>query len=131
MMRDGVRGAPDVSALASLEARKLSVLLWHYHDDDLPGPEAAVVLSVSGLPVAGGEARLQHYRIDETHSNAFAAWKRMGSPIAPSEVQYAELEAAGRLARMDAPAAVHIEGGRATLPLALPRQAVSLLVLEW
>ena len=131
MIRDGVRGAPDVSALASLEPRKLSVLLWHYHDDDVPGPDAAVALSLSGLPLAGGEARVEHYRIDEGHSNSFAAWKRMGSPIAPNEQQYAELEAAGKLARMEAPATVRIEGGRATLPIALPRQAVSLLVLEW
>jgi xylan 1,4-beta-xylosidase len=131
MMRDGVRAAPDVSALASLEPRKLSVLLWHYHDDDVPGPEAAISLSVSGLPAAGGEARLQHYRIDETHSNSFAAWKRMGSPIAPDEKQYADLEAAGKLARMEGPATVRIDGGQATLPLALPRQAVSLIILEW
>ena len=132
MIRDGVRGTPDVSALASLEARKLSVLLWHYHDDDVPGPDAAVALSLSGLPpTAGGEARVEHYRIDESHSNSFAAWKRMGSPIAPNEQQYAELEAAGKLARMEAPTTVRIEGGRATLPIALPRQAVSLLVLEW
>jgi xylan 1,4-beta-xylosidase len=131
MMRDGVHGAPDVSALASLETRRLSVLLWHYHDDDVPGPEAAVELSVSGLPMARGEARVQHYRIDETHSNSFAAWKRMGSPIAPSETQYAELEAAGRLAAMEAPATVRIDGGQAAMPLALPRQAVSLIVLEW
>jgi xylan 1,4-beta-xylosidase len=131
MMRDGVRGTPDVSALASLEARKLSVLLWHYHDDDVPGPDAAVELAVSGLPLVRGEARLQHYRIDESHSNSFAAWKRMGSPIAPDEKQYAELEAAGKLAQMEAPATVRIDGGQATLPLALPRQAVSLVVLEW
>ncbi len=131
MMRDGVRGTPDVSALASLEARKLSVLLWHYHDDDVPGPDAAVELALSGLPRARGEARLQHYRIDESHSNSFAAWKRMGSPIAPDEKQYAELEAAGKLARMEAPATVRIDGGRAALPLVLPRQAVSLVVLEW
>ena len=129
--RDGVRGTPDVSALAGLEARKLSVLLWHYHDDDVPGPTAAVELSVSGLPVARGEARLQHYRIDETHSNAFAAWKRMGSPIAPNEAQYAELEAAGQLARLEGPATVRIESGQATVPVVLPRQAVSLLVFEW
>src|SRR5947207_1735967 len=89
MMKDGVRGTPDVSALASLEPRKLSVLLWHYHDDDVAGPDAAVELSVSGLPLARGEARLQHYRIDETHSNSFAAWKRIGSPLAPDEKQYA------------------------------------------
>jgi xylan 1,4-beta-xylosidase len=131
MMRDGVRGTPDVSALASLEARKVSVLLWHYHDDDVPGPDAAVELALSGLPLAHGEARLQHYRIDESHSNSFAAWKRMGSPIAPDEKQYAELEAAGKLAQMEAPATVRIDGGQATLPLALPRQAVSLIVLEW
>jgi xylan 1,4-beta-xylosidase len=131
IMRDGVRGAPDVSALASLEGKKLTVMAWHYHDDDVPGPEAAVTLTVTGLPLARGEARLQHYRIDETHSNAYAAWKRMGSPIAPDEKQYAELEAAGKLAPMEAPATLRIEGGQATLPLALPRQAVSLLVLEW
>ena len=55
----------------------------------------------------------------------------MGSPIAPSEQQYAELEAAGKLAQLEAPATVRVDGGRATLPLTLPRQAVSLLVLEW
>ena len=41
------------------------------------------------------------------------------------------LEAAGKLAQMEAPATVRVEGGQATLPLALPRQAVSLIVLEW
>jgi xylan 1,4-beta-xylosidase len=131
IMRDGVHGTPDVSALASLEARKLSVLLWHYHDDDVAGPDAAVALSVTGLPMSSGDVRLQHYRIDETHSNSFAAWKRMGSPIAPDEKQYAELEKAGQLAAMEGPATVAVEGGRVRLPVVLPRQAVSLLVLEW
>jgi xylan 1,4-beta-xylosidase len=131
MLKDGVRGTPDVSALASLEARKLSVMLWHYHDDDLPGPDAAVTLSLSGLPLAQGEARVQHFRIDQDHSNPYAEWKRMGSPIAPNERQYAQLEAAGQLATLDSGTTVHIEGGQATLPVALPRQAVSLLVLEW
>jgi xylan 1,4-beta-xylosidase len=55
----------------------------------------------------------------------------MGSPIAPNEQQYAQLEAAGQLATLDSGTTVHIEGGQATLPVALPRQAVSLLVLEW
>src|SRR5262249_7234259 len=68
LLRDGVRGAPDISALASLDGRTLCVLVWHYHDDDVPGPEAAVALTVSGLPMARGEARLQHFRIDEDHS---------------------------------------------------------------
>jgi xylan 1,4-beta-xylosidase len=131
IMKDGVRGAPDVSALASLEGKRLSVMAWHYHDDDLPGPDASVDLAVGGLPLPTGEARLTHYRIDESHSNAYALWKRMGSPIAPSAEQYAQLLAAGQLARMEGPATLRVEKGQASLRFALPRQAVSLVVLEW
>jgi xylan 1,4-beta-xylosidase len=131
IVKDGVRGTPDVSALASLEGKRLSVVLWHYHDDDLPGPDAAVKLAVSGLPVASGDARLTHFRIDDGHSNAYAAWKRMGSPIAPNADQYKDLQAASQLARLDGPASVSVRSGKASLDMALPRQAVSLVVLEW
>ena len=131
MLKDGVRGTPDVSALASLEGKRLSVMAWHYHDDDLPGPDAAIALAVGGLPLAAGEARLTHYRIDESHSNAYALWKRMGSPIAPNAEQYAQLLAASQLAPIEAPATLRVEKGQASLRFALPRQAVSLVVLEW
>ena len=93
--RDGVREQPDVSALASLEDRSLSVLVWHYHDDDLPGPDAAVALELTGLPVENGRVLLQHYRIDDDHSNAFEAWKAMGSPQQPTADQLSALEAVG------------------------------------
>ena len=52
MLKDGVRAKPDVAALASLDGKKLCVLVWHYHDDDVPGPDAAVELSLTGLPPA-------------------------------------------------------------------------------
>ena len=35
IVASGVRGAPDVGGLASLDGKRLSVLLWHYHDDGL------------------------------------------------------------------------------------------------
>ena len=79
------------------------MIAWHYHDDDVAGPEAAVQLTVAGLPAAARQVRLTHYRIDEEHSNAYAAWKRMGSPIAPTRQQYDELEAASRLALLEEP----------------------------
>jgi xylan 1,4-beta-xylosidase len=131
IMREGVRGAPEVAALASVEAKKLSVLVWHYHDDDVPGPDAAVDLVVSGLPPVSGEVRLTHYRIDANHSNAYAAWKRMGSPAAPTREQYRQLEQAGQLGQLGAPSMANIRGGQVALAFTLPRQAVSLLVLEW
>jgi xylan 1,4-beta-xylosidase len=91
-----------------------------------------VSLALAGLPATVTTAKLTHYRIDEHHSNAYAEWRRMGSPIAPDRKQYAELEQAGELATLDdAPATVPVSSGRATLDFALPRQAVSLLLLEW
>jgi xylan 1,4-beta-xylosidase len=131
ILAEGVRGAADVAALASRDGDQVTVLVWHYHDDDVPGPEAAVGLALSGLPDGVAEARLEHYRVDEHHGNAYAAWKRMGSPIAPDREQYRALEEASRLARLDAPATVRVERGVATVRFALPRQAVSLVVIEW
>ena len=47
---------PDVSALASLDGNKLAVLVWHYHDDDVPGPDASVDVALENLPIADGNA---------------------------------------------------------------------------
>ncbi len=131
ILADGVRDQPDVAGLASRAPGRLAVMVWHYHDDDVPGPEAAVDLTVNGLPARLTEARLTHYRIDEDHSNSYAAWKRLGSPIAPNEEQHARLAQAGRLELLDEPKPLSLSGGRAWLRFALPRQAVSLLLLEW
>jgi xylan 1,4-beta-xylosidase len=131
MLREGVRAGPDVSALASLEQNRLCVLAWHYHDDDVPGAAAAVRLELDGLPARKSQARLEHYRIDEDHSNAYALWKRWGLSAPPTAEQYAQLEHAGRLAALGRPETVSIDAGKLAVHFELPRQAVSLLVLEW
>jgi len=132
MMKAGVREKPDVGALASRDARKVTVLAWHYHDDDVAGPDANVTLSLEGLGITSGKATLTHYRVDTTHSNAYTAWQKLGSPAAPTPAQYKTLEAASQLATLSgAPATIAVTDGRATLPITLPRQAVSLVVVEW
>ena len=132
ILKAGVRQAPDVAALASRDARRVTVLAWHYHDDDVAGPAAAVTLTLDGLGLEQGTARLQHFRIDGTHSNAYTAWQRQGSPATPTAVQYAQLEGASQLTALEgAPATVAVVDGRASLPFVLPRQAVSLIVVEW
>jgi xylan 1,4-beta-xylosidase len=118
-------------ALASLDQHQLCVMVWYYHDDDLPGPDADVDLTLEHLPIERGNATLEHYRIDEDHSNAFAAWKRMGSPEKPTPEEYAQLEKAGWLAALAQPAAVTVTNSTTTLRFTLPRQAVSLLKLTW
>ena len=135
IIKNGVRGATaDVSALASLDTahRQLAVLVWHYHDDDIPGATADVALTLAGLPAEATAPRVAHYRVDATHSNAYTLWLALGSPVAPTRAQYAQLEAAAQLGQLDAsPAAVTVDHGAATLNFPLPRQAVSLLVLTW
>jgi xylan 1,4-beta-xylosidase len=130
ILKAGVREKPDVAALASLDKGKLCVMAWHYHDEDVPGPAADVSVTVTGLPRVG-EARLTQFRIDETHSNAFTAWKKMGSPPKPTETQYADLEKAGQLAEVGPAEVVRVADGRLTTRLKLDRQAVALLVFEF
>lgn len=130
MMARGVRTTPDVSALASIDGNTLTVLLWHYHDDDVPGPDAEVALEIRGLPESAGPVLMHHYRVDRHHGNSFEAWKRMGSPPSPTPGQIAELERASGLALLDSPAFLRAEGGTLRLSITLPRQAVSLLRLE-
>ena len=131
MLKQGVRERPDVAALASRDARRVTIMAWHYHDDDVPGPAADVSLAIEGLGVTRKGASLQHYRIDTEHSNAYAVWQRMGSPESPSPAQYTQLEKASELASLTGPSRVDVADGRATLAFTLPRQAVSLLVVEW
>ncbi len=128
-----VRGNPDISAEASLDANKkqLAVLVWYYHDDDLPGPDADIDLALGGLPVANGKVKVTHYRIDALHSNSYQAWLLMGSPEPLSEKQHAELEQAGKLAELEPPKDVIMKDSSVHVPVTLPRQGVSLLVFNW
>jgi len=126
-----VRGQPDVAALASRNQNQLAVLVWHYHDDDVPGPDAAVDLQLSGLPGELRAATVTHYRIDANHSNSYEAWQRMGSPPSLSAAQRTQLETAGQLALLAPAETVPVNGGRAQAKFALPRQGVSLVVLTW
>jgi xylan 1,4-beta-xylosidase len=130
ILEAGVRIQPDVDAIATRSDREVSVLVWNYHDDDLPGPDAPATLAISGMP---GVRRVlvRHYRIDSHHSNAYAVWKEMGSPQNPSPEQYARLEAAGNLELLNSPSWGWTEAGAAAIKFSLPRQAVSLVQLSW
>jgi xylan 1,4-beta-xylosidase len=131
IIRTGVRTTPDVTALAAINGNKLYVFTWHYHDDDLPGPDAAISMALKGLPPQAQKLQFEQYRIDNDHSNAFTAWKKMGSPANPTPEQYAQLEKASQLESMGAAESVNATGGAASIQLKLPRQGVSLLVFSW
>ncbi len=130
IMRDGVRGAPDISALACVASNKLCVLAWYYHDDDLPGPDANISLALHHLPASSTNATIRRYSVDSQHSNAFTEWQKMGSPTAPNDSQYAKLLAAGQLAEVETLGPISVSNGEATIEIKLARQAVSLLIFD-
>ena len=103
--RDDLGADPALAGLAGRKAR----------EDELEAAVAAWARTLA--PAAAAGARLTHYRIDETHSNAFAVWKKMGAPPGPNAAQYKQLLAAGQLAQMDAPAPLAVANGAAALKL--------------
>ena len=128
ILRDGVAAAPDVDCIATRDADGINVLVWNYHDDDLPAEGAVdAALEITGLD--GGPWLARHYRMDGTHSNAYAAFLAMGSPQPPSSQQYAELESASRLEMLGEPERLTPERGALRFQFPLPRHAVSLISL--
>jgi xylan 1,4-beta-xylosidase len=129
IMSHGVRDKPDVNVVATRDEKGVSVLVWHYHDDDQAGPAAEVSLSIDGW--GSRPAALKHFRMDEQHSNSFRIWKEMGKPQDIKGSDYAKLEASGKLAEIGNEASVSVKDGKIDLHFILPRQGVSLLRLDW
>ncbi len=130
VLDSSIRGdKPDIDALASKTKNSACVMVWNYHDDDLPAPASAVEVLVKGLPAKG--VTLEHYRIDGEHSNSYEVWKKMGSPQKPTPAQVAALEKAGQLDRLAAPEKIKTPKGEAVVKMELPRHSVSLLQMTW
>ena len=77
-MANGVRGAADIGTIATRTADgRVAVLIWHYHDDDVPGPAAAIRLSVGGWKGAPPSSATV-WRVDDDHATSMRHGKRWG-----------------------------------------------------
>jgi xylan 1,4-beta-xylosidase len=131
VLKSGVRGQADISAVATRKSNEIDMLAWNYHDDDVAAPGAPTELKIDGIPASAKRALVEHFRIDAMHSNAFEVWKATGSPVQPSDEQLRKLEAAGQLQLLSSPEWVTAANGALTLRFELPRQAVSLIRVTW
>ncbi|MCF2487900.1 GH39 family glycosyl hydrolase [Dyadobacter sp. CY347] len=129
LKKESVRGERDINAFATKNAREAAIMVWNYHDDNKMVDASPVNLQLNGLNAE--RVQVHHYRIDQEHSNAYEAWKKMGSPQKPTAVQIAELERAGQLQTLTSPQWVNVEKGRIKLQFALPAQGVSLVKIIW
>jgi len=131
LLNVGVRQEPDVDAFATRSAREAAVLVWNYHDVNQPAPATPTTVTVRGIPKGIERVLLEHYRIDDTHSNAYTVWQKMGSPQHPTAQQYVELQSAGQLQLLASPAWLDVNHGEVKISTEMPRQGISLLHLKW
>jgi xylan 1,4-beta-xylosidase len=131
LVSTGVRQAPDVDAMATNKADEAAVLVWNYHDVNKPAEATPTSVTVKGIPAGVHRVLLEHYRIDNTHSNAYTVWQRMGSPQHPTSQQYAELRAAGQLELLTSPEWLAVKDGQIEVTTEMPRQSISLLHVTW
>ena len=123
ILSSGVTQTPDVDVLVTKSDREAAVMLWNYHDDDLPGAGTEVQVTIAGIPSGIKKVLTEHYRIDDTRSNSYSAWKDMGSPQAPTPEQYARLKEAGQLELLSSPQWLDVSNGKVTIGIDRPRQA--------
>jgi xylan 1,4-beta-xylosidase len=131
MVGAGTRSRGDVTALATRRDREITILAWNYQDDEMPADNVPIDLSVSQIPVQAERVLVEHFRIDRDHSNAYEAWKGMGSPLQPSTDEYRKIEEAGQLQEITSPQWMDTKKGQIALSFSLPREALSLIRITW
>ena len=119
----------DINALASVEGKRTTFMVWNYHDLNIISPPVSVNVTVNGIDAS--EATVSHYRIDQENSNSYELWKKMGSPQDVSGDQYAQLEEAGQLDMIGGPMEQGVSDGQLIIPVDIEGQAVSLFVIDW
>ncbi|MBB6131133.1 GH39 family glycosyl hydrolase [Mucilaginibacter lappiensis] len=126
-----VRGQePDVNTLATKSAHSAAVLVWNYHDkNDINFRPTPVSVTIKGLPQQ--RVLLTRYIIDQGNSNSFTAWKKMGSPKAPTAEEYKILEAAGQLKEAYSPQYITPVNSEMKVDFDLERQGITLLKIIW
>ena len=130
LLRSSVHGIhPDIHALACADKNTASVMVWNYYDADVL--KEALPVTVIFKNISAKKVLIQHYRIDTDHSNAYEAWKKMGSPQTVTSEQYKQLEQSGQLELLNSPEWINAANGEAVTHFLLPSQGVSLLRLSW
>jgi len=130
ILKASVRSRPDINGMAVADGQSVKILIWNYHDYLVPSESAPIQLKVKLPPDFGSKARVTHYRIDETHSNAYAKWLELDSPQNPDAQMLAALKAAMELQTLEPTRVIDISDNQVSLQFDLPRFGLSLIILR-
>ncbi len=107
---------------------EIQILVFSHNNDCDKKETHKVCVTVSGLDER--TRVLEHYRIDETHSNAYAEWIHQGKPLFPQGEQYALIKKRDGLEKYEEDRTVTAKDGNVQIEFSMPAHGVSYLVLR-
>jgi xylan 1,4-beta-xylosidase len=119
----------EIGALASIDKKTAAAMVWNYHDLDKQSDAEPIQVNMTKIPA--NHVIVTKYLIDSEHSNSYEVWKKMGSPQNPTAAQITTLERSGQLAQIGKPQKMAVKAGKLQVDIALKRQAVALVKLDW
>jgi xylan 1,4-beta-xylosidase len=124
---DGVDGFATIDSNSS----EVAVMIYNFYKS-LGGQTAVdnVALTVNNMPLPKGKVQVTHFRVDSTHSNAYAVWLQNGKPRSPSNDVWDKMRAASKLALLNPVDTIDFAGSAYTNSFTLPRQGLSLILFK-
>ncbi len=120
----------EVDGWAALTGTKSAQILLYCHEDNWQSDSNySINLRCENLPF-GGPYKITHYRIDKSHSNAYAEWMRQGRPDYPTGSRYDAIKARDGLELLCPPQTITAIDGKLKLEFDMPVKSVSLILIE-
>lgn len=105
------------------------ILIYSHHDDPDGNRQTPVELCVQGYHDQTG-LQVRHYRIDQSHSNAYTEWLQAGKPLYPQESDYAQIKRRDDLELLEPCTVLDSADNRLVLHFSMPEHAVSLIEIS-
>ncbi len=115
----------DVGALITRGPGGLNILVWNYSDALDSVPPTPITLALRNLPHTA--LHMQRKLVDTTHSNAYTAWKQIGSPDQPNLNERHLLNNAAQVQIVQNTTLPPTNSGLRSLTFTLQRNAVTLI----
>lgn len=121
-----------IDGLATLSKKdRLSVVLWNFKEGSIQPTRAAAGIrcEIRNLTLDSTRPKAKIIRIDESHSNAYSAWQKMGSPQNPSDAQLDTLKQVDGLEEGEE-LTINCEDSRIVFETELPPQSLALVLMN-
>jgi len=124
----GTKDGVDAFAAMSANGDEVQIAVYNYYNTvNTTGTDDTVTLTVNNLPLTG-QMYVSQFMVDNTHSNPYSVWVGQSKPKSPTEANWQAMRSAQHLALLK-PVATVAASSTYTATFALPKQAVSLIIL--